>query len=195
MTTILAERAALAAEELVSNTVGLHSERHAAVTVAEQLVQAFVSAVFVSYETPAHGRPIPVASVSVRVRRWVSARQSFESVCAHDNEDKHVAEHEPQLVQAPMVQSVQVTPVNELHRVLWFRAGQAAPFGPGYSMTFRLRVELPDAQSEPHEPHAPQSVTRQFVTQVSVLHAIDSDVVSGQGLVEAQGLVTVRERL
>ena len=192
---MLAERAALAAEELVSNTVGLHSERQSLVTVAEQLVQAFASVVFVSYETLAHSRPIPVASVSVRVRLLVSARQSFESVCAHDNKDRHVAEHAPQLVQAPISQSVQVTPTNESHETLWFRDGQAAPFGPGYSTTLRLRAEVPDAQSELHEPHAPQSVTRQFVTQMSVLHATVSDVVSGQGLVEAQGLVIVRLRL
>jgi hypothetical protein len=80
---MLAERAALAAEELVSNTVGLHSERQSLVTVAEQLVQAFVSVVFVSYETEtlAHCRPMPVASVSVRVRLLVSvaaAVQHFE---------------------------------------------------------------------------------------------------------------------
>ena len=78
---MLAERAALAAAELVSNTVGLHSERHPVVTVAEQLVQVFVSVVFVSYETLAHCRPMPVASVSVRVRLLVSvaaAVQHFE---------------------------------------------------------------------------------------------------------------------
>ena len=78
---MLAERAALAAQELVSNTVGLHSERQSLVTVAEQLVQAFVSVVFVSYETLAHCRPMPVASVSVRVRLLVSVAavvQHFE---------------------------------------------------------------------------------------------------------------------
>lgn len=62
-------------------------------------------------------------------------------------------------------------------------------------MTFRVRIELPDAQFESHVPHVPQSVIRQFVTHSSVLQAIDSDVVSGQGFVEAQGLVIVRVRL
>ena len=69
VTAMLAERAAFAAEELVSSTVGLHSERHPAVTVAEHSVQNFELVVAVSYETRLHDRPIPVASVSVRVRK------------------------------------------------------------------------------------------------------------------------------
>ena len=113
---MLAGRAALAAEELVSNTVGLHSEKHPVVTVAEQLAQAFVSMVFVSYETLAHSRPMPAASVSVRVREC--AAEGIEVDELNANDDKHVAEHAPQLVQVPMVQSVQLTPANELHEAL-----------------------------------------------------------------------------
>ena len=111
-----------------------------------------------------------------------------------DNEDKHVAEHESQLVQGPMVQSVQVTP-NEVHLAPCDRAGQAAPRVSGSSIMFRTRVAVPDAQAESHAPQVDQLVTPQFVTQMSVLHANDSEVVSGHGFVEAQVLVIVRVRL
>ena len=106
----------------------------------------------------------------------------------------HVAEHEPQLVHGPMVQSVQVAP-SELHLAPCDRAGQAAPRASGSSSIFRTRVAVPDAQAESHAPQDDQLVTMQFVMQMSVLHANDSEVVSGHGLAEAQVLLITRVRL
>ena len=181
---MLAERAALAAEELVSNTLGLHSEKHPVVTVAEQLVQAFVSVVFVSYVTLAHCRPIPVASVSVRVRECVSVPFAVA----------HVVEHDPQDVQRPIVQSVHAAPI-VLHWAVPISSGHGIPLVSGTVWTFRVRDAVPVPQSESQMPHADQLETWQSVTQMFVLHSTTSDVVSGQGFAEAQGVVIVRVRL
>ena len=180
----LAERAALAAEEVVSNTVGLHSERQSVVTVAEQLVQAFVSVVFVSYETLAHGRPIPVASVSVRVRECISV----PFVVAH------VVEHDPQDVQRPIVQSVHAAPI-VLHWAVSISSGQGIPLESGTVWTLRVRDAVPVPQSKLQMPHADQLEAWQSVTHIFVLHLTTSDVVSGQGFAEAQMVVVVRVRL
>ena len=181
---MLAERAALAAEELVSSTVGLHSEKHPAVTVAEQLMQAFELVVFVSYVTLTHRRPIPVASVSVRVRECVAV----SLVVAH------VVEHDPQDVQRPIVQSVHAAPI-VLHWAVSISSGHGIPLVSGTVWTFRVRDTVPVPQSESQMPHADQLETWQSVTQMFVLHSTTSDVVSGQGFAEAQGVVIVRARL
>ena len=92
------------------------------------------------------------------------------------------------------MQSVQGAPT-ELHAWVCCSAGHGIPFESPAITVLRVRVAEPESQQLVHVPQTVQLETRQFVTQIFVLHGTSSNVVSGQEFEDAHVEVMARVRL